>query len=255
MANKICVLCGGAAGVLVLSAAASASISAPFIFIRATNASGSGTFSVPLADVTPIAGGGGTFSLAAPVDIMSGPNVIGTVTQLNSSARPLAGAQPETLTLSFTFFAGSSATRFEVFSTLFTFDDPILNEAGRATAGITVTDSDNDGVMSTGNFAGGAHYSSRYNGQVPAGTTFANLLMGPVSAGNGSSNTANDRSPPGSGFTPIGTDVTNMSAGWDFTLTSGDQVGATSSFFIVPAPGAFALMGLAGIAMSRRSRR
>jgi len=253
MAIKICVLCGGAAGVLVLGSAAFASLSDPFIFIRATNASGSGTFMVPLGDVTPLPPGGGLYSLPAPVDIMSGPNVIGTITQLNSAARPLAGTQPDTLTLSFTFFAGSSATRFEVFSTLFTFE-PIIDEAGRATAAITVTDSDNDGVMSIGNIGNGAHYTSHYNGQVPGGTTFADLLIGPVSAGNGGTNTASDRS-PATGFTPLGGNADSMSAGWDFTLTSGDQVGVTSSFFIVPAPGAFALLGLAGFAMSRRSRK
>jgi hypothetical protein len=182
---------------------------------------------------------------------MDGPNVIATVTQLNSTVRPIFGTQPHTITLSFTFLSGTSATRFEVDSTLMTFDNDLLDEAARATAGISITDSGTDGVSSTGNLPGGTHYNSRYNGQ--PGTTFANLLTGPFSAGSGQTAIADDRS-PGSGFSPLG-NVDDMSARWDFTLSASDQVGVTSSFFIIPTPGALALMGLAGLAMSRRSRR
>jgi uncharacterized protein (TIGR03382 family) len=252
MANKLCALCVAAAGALSLGAAASAALTDPFILVTATNASGTGTLSIPLMDTTPGPNGSVSFSLAAPVDIMDGANVIGTVTQLNSTVRPLFGAMPHTITLSFTFFAGASDTTFEVDTTLFTFDDDLLDERARATAGMTVTDSNGDGATATGNGAGGAAYNARYNGQ--PGTTFADLLVGPLVAGSGQSNTADDRSPPGAGFTPIGANVTDMSARWDFDLTAGDQVGVTSSYFMVPAPGALALLGLAGLAVSRRRR-
>jgi hypothetical protein len=253
MAIKLSTLCVAGTGILSLGASvASASITDPYIFIRATNGSGMGTLSIPVADTTPGPNGSFTFSLLAPVDIMDGPNVIATVTQLNSTVRPMFGAQPHPITLSFTFLSGSSMTRFEVDSTLMTFDSDILDEAARATAGISITDSDDDGVSSMGNLPGGAHYTTRYNGQ--PGTTFANLLAGPYMAGNGQSTTADDRS-PGSGFTAIGGNVDDMSARWDFSLSASDQVGVTSSFFIVPTPGAIALVGLAGLTMARRNRR
>lgn len=253
MAIKLSTLCVAGTGFLVFGAAASASITDPYIFIRATNGSGTGTLSIPIADTTPGPNGSFTFSLLAPVDIMDGPNVIATVTQLNSTVRPMFAGLPNTITLSFAFLSGTSTTRFEVDSTLLSFDTPIIDEAARATAGISITDSDNNGVTSTGNLPNGRHFTTRYNGQ--PGTTFANLIAGPLTAGPGQTMTADDRSPPGSGFTPIGGNVDNMSSRWDFSLSDLDQVAVTSSFFIIPAPGALALFGLAGLTMARRSRR
>jgi hypothetical protein len=251
MTTKLSALYVAGAGALSISAMASASITDPYIFVRATNGSGTGTLSIPVADATPGPNGSFSFSLLAPVDIMDGPNVVATVTQLNSTVRPIFGNQPHTITLSFTFLSGSSATRFEVDSTLMTFDDPLLTTAARATAGLTITDSGSDGVSSTGNAPGGTHYTARYNGQ--PGTTFANLLTGPFTAGSGQTAIADDRS-PGVGFTPVD-GIVSMSSRWDFTLSADDQVGVTSSFFVIPTPGALALIGLAGLTMSRRTRR
>lgn len=246
MSNKLCALVA-AAGALALTTAASAQLSDPFITVRATNASGTGTFTVPLMDTMPGPNGSTVYSLATPFDIMDGPNVIASLTQLNSTVRPLMGLQPNTVTLSFTFFAGTSDTTFEVLSTVFSFD-PIEDEAGRATAGITVTDSDGNGAQSTGAF-GGAHYRASYDGN-----TFADLLANAVNAGAGDSATDDDRSPL-AGFTALGENADSMTAAWHFTLSANDQVGVTSSFFIIPAPGALALLGVAGLTMARRNRR
>lgn len=245
MSQKLCALFAAAAGTLALGAAASAQLSDPYLLVRATNAGGTGTFMVPLANTSPGPNGSTTFSLGAPEDIFDGPNLIATVTQLTSTVRPNAGAQPNTISLSFTFFAGSTDTTFEVLSTIFTFD-PIDNTAARATAGITITDSDGNGASSTGTIDG-AHYSARYGAN-----TFANLLSDTVTAGMGGSNTDDDRSPT-TGFTPIA-GATEMNAVWGFTLSANDQVGVTSSYFIVPAPGALALLGLGGLTIARRRR-
>lgn len=246
MSNKLCALVA-AAGALALTTAASAQLSDPFITVRATNASGTGTFTVPLMDTMPGPNGSTVYSLATPFDIMDGPNVIASLTQLNSTVRPLMGLQPNTVTLSFTFFAGTSDTTFEVLSTVFSFD-PIDSEAARATAGITVTDSDGNGASSLGAFDG-AHYRASYDGN-----TFADLLANAVNAGVGDSATDDDRSPL-AGFTALGENADSMTAAWNFTLSANDQVGVTSSYFIIPAPGALALLGVAGLTMARRNRR
>lgn len=251
MAIKLSALCVAAAGTLIAAASASAALSDPFILVRASNAEGSGLLSIPLVDTTPGPNGSTVYSLAAPVDIMDGPNVIATITQLNSIVVPTSGAQPNTVSLAFTFFAGSSDTRFIVDSTVFTFD-PLLNEAARATAGISLTDSNGDGASLTGNGARGTLYTAYYNG---GSSTFASLLAGPFAAGSGQTTNDDDRSPTSPGFTALGVNADDMSASWDFTLSAGDQIGVTSSYFMVPAPGALALLGLAGLTIARRTRR
>ena len=84
MSQKLCALFAAAAGALALGAAASAQLSDPYLLVRATNASGTGTFSVPLVDTSPGPNGSTTFSLGSPEDIFDGPNLIATVTQLTS---------------------------------------------------------------------------------------------------------------------------------------------------------------------------
>jgi hypothetical protein len=255
------VYASAAVGILSLSSATLAGISDPFLVINASNNSGSGSFIVPLADTTP-SGGGRTYSLLMPVDIMDGPNVIATITQLNSSVSPASGTNPNRISLSFTFFAGcvdgAGSTHFTVDSALFNIA-PLMagTDAGRATAGYSITDSDNDGVTLQGSNPLGGAFSARYNGNAPGqGTNFAELIAGPRTAGPGQTASGTSTTPPGAGqFGPIGTHVNNMTSRWDFSLTPCDQVGVTSAWFIVPSPGALSLIGLAGLSFARRNRR
>jgi MYXO-CTERM domain-containing protein len=45
-----------------------------------------------------------------------------------------------------------------------------------------------------------------------------------------------------------------MSARYRFSLTANDEASGTSSFEIVPAPGAIALLGMGGLLAARRRR-
>jgi len=152
------------------------------------------------------------------------------------------------LGLSFTLVGGAEDTNVEVTSALLGVG--FGNAEGRASAGITLTDSDGDGASVSGDSV----YAADYNGMVPDGTNFATLL-GDLSAGNFGTATADDEFPAGDGnFSPIAGFVEDMSSQFAFTLSANDQVGVTSVYVITPAPAGAALLGFAGLAAFRRRR-
>jgi hypothetical protein len=232
---------------IAFGASAMASVTDPFLHVTASNASGSGTFDVPLADVTMNANGSFSYVLPAPVQIMSGPNVIAEITAMTSFVRPLTGGLPNLISVGFTFFAGTSTTTFTVDSTLLTIN-PIMGEGARTSAGFTITDMDGNGATMAGTNGPGS-FVAQYNGN----TQFANVLPG-TAVGPGGSQTMNAALPGGGAYTSLG-NVDSMSSHWGFTLTGNDQVGVTSVWEVIPAPGTLALMGLASLSLSRRSRR
>jgi hypothetical protein len=149
------------------------------------------------------------------------------------------------VTVNFTAVAGPVVTAFSFSSGVLSF--PTINPStALATAGVTVTDNDSDGAVFTGTM-GGDGFRALYNDTVVFDTLLATYAV-PAD----DSLTQNERS-PGSGQTAIGSTF-NMSSNWDFTLSANDQVGGTSLFRIVPAPGAVALFGLAGLTAARRRR-
>lgn len=227
-------------------------ISDPFIRVTASNASGMGSFDVPLADVTINPNGSAVWVLPAPVDIMSGPTVIARLTQMTGFVRPIMGGLPNLISLGFTFRAGDSDTTFTVDSPLYGLD-PIENEAARTSAGVTVTDQNGDGVTLTGASADGFAFRTAYNGVSPGGTEFAEIIAG-VAAGPGGSNTVNMADPGGGLYTAIG-NVDDMSSRWNFVLSATDQVGATSVWEVIPSPGAVSLLALGGLVAARRRNR
>ena len=155
--------------------------------------------------------------------------------------------------LFFSVQAGLANTTFTISSALLSF--PGINPAiGRATAGMTLTDSDGDGASLTASadpvMAGGMYraatngYAGTYNG-----TTFATFFPGYAVVAWASSTVSDVL-----GFIPVPGTVNDMSSMFTFTLSANDQASGTSSFVILPTPGAAALMGLAALSVSRRRR-
>lgn len=167
--------------------------------------------------------------------------------------------KPYYLELGFTVHAGEADTDFFIKSALIDF--PTLPAAilqpplggGRATASFNATDVNGNGVtmMPIGPNGAGS-YTAQYNGWVPTGTTFANLV-GEISAGPGGSANASQTMPAGAGYAAITDDVYDMSAMITFSLTDGDSAGGTTTYRILPEPAAgLALVLCAMVAGWRR---
>lgn len=257
ISSKKALVCAAMAGCVAVAASSSmATFSNPFVTVTATNASGSGQFTVPLIDVTinPM-NGAGMWILPAPVNIMQGPVVIATITQMVSIVRPQGGTLPNLVSIGFTMRAGSSATTLVIDSTLFTFDNPIIDEAGRTSGGITITDLNNNGASFAGNNVGGGAFNPYFNGspQFGTGTAFTSVLLADA-VGPGGTHTMSMAVPGGGLYTPL-PNVDSMSSRWNFIMSAGDQVGVTSVWEVIPAPGAISLLAFGGLVAARRSRR
>lgn len=157
------------------------------------------------------------------------------------------------LTLNFAVSAGS-ATIYTVSSPLLSF--PAISPAeGRASAAITVTDAADDGASLTGGYVGGTKsFQADYNGMVPGGTLFANLVDNDSTSTGFDSITSMEDFPLGGGFSPISS-VSSMSTQFMFTVGAGDQVSGTSVFVTqVPEPSCLLLLVL-GISVFVAGRR
>jgi uncharacterized protein (TIGR03382 family) len=160
------------------------------------------------------------------------------------------------VSVNFSVQSGAIQTSFDVVSTLLGF--ATLNSAQALANGTLVADDRNgDGVTVAplGVFAGNAIYVAKYNNSgLPLmdldGTTFAGLFTaGPYSNPIGL-NVADGTGP----FQAVPGTISNIQAGFSFALSAGDIASGTSTFFVTPAPGAAALLGLAGVFASRRRR-
>ncbi len=236
------------AAVCGLAAPAAADISPVVLHIRATNAQGTDTWMARI-DAGEF-GPDGTYhwSLGAPVELRDDNGVlVGMLTQGSTTI-----IEDPVVSLGFTVTAGAVDTTFQITSALLSF--PSMSAAeGRASGQIGATDLGGNGVSLTGEF-GGHMLTTRYNGIVPGGTTFADLFAGPsVNAEAFGSVSILDESPD-TGFTPIPGTVTDISMQYFFTLSAGDTASGTATFVVLPAPGAAALLGLAAAAGMRRRR-
>lgn len=225
-----------------------ASLSETAFQVVASNVNGTSTFSVN-RDALSYNPGTDSFSwsLGESQELYSSSGrYIATI-----NAASLNYVQDPVVNLFFSVQAGGVVTTFTVTSALLSF--AAINPAeGRATAGMSITDTDNNGVTMNG-LEGGKAYSSYYNGFVPAGTLFKTLVAG-FNAPAGQSNTGSENF----GWVNIGGAVTDMSARFNFDLTANDLASGTSNYEIraVPEPTTIAALALgAGALLLRRKRK
>jgi hypothetical protein len=148
------------------------------------------------------------------------------------------------VSLGFAMQAGSLPTSFTVSSALLSFGT-LTNPQGRATVGVTVSDSTGDGALLTGTGPGGNSYLAQYNGFVPGGTTFRQAITS-VSVDPFDITNANDDS----GWQLINGSVNDISTQISFSLSAGDLASGTSLFQLTPEP--TSLLLIAALAVVRR---
>lgn len=221
--------------------------------VRVSNGTESGEFLVPYdpALFNPVTE---TYrwTLGGPVDILSGSGrTLATLTQAESflDLDPQVG-------LNFTLVAGSSGVDVTITSAQISFS-PISPAEGRASAGMTATDLNGDGVTIMARLAGGTKsYQAQYNGAIPGGQTFATLVNS-IAAGPFGIGVSIEEFPLGGGFAPIGQAVADMQTQFSFNLSGHDASSGTSVFVVVPEPATLGALGLGCLVLLRRrsSRR
>jgi hypothetical protein len=174
------------------------------------------------------------------VQLWSQGQLLGSISDISMS---LIG-DPQ-VNLNFSVQSGAVNTTFTIASALLTFP-PINNATAQASAGVSVTDNNGDGVQLTG-LQGGMAYRADYNGLVPSGTNYASLISG-VSAGSLSSNTGSGSVGPNT----IPGNSSDMSSMWNFSLSPFDIASGTSTYQIVPSPSGLALLCVGLIGLRRR---
>ncbi len=242
-----------------IAAAASASVSDPALIIHAQAGANVDTFVVPLGLLGPGAEVGSLqYTLPSPLFL---PNTGTWVRNINLSYVPenALPVQENLISLGFTLWTGSATTNFVISTGQFGIAPNAVIARGSANVGITDGTQIQfpDGAVTYTPFNGG--FLTQTNGAfgvgpvyAPLGSPFALLGPGPMSTGfasiSGGNNVPN---------TPLGAPASDMSAQWRFSLTGGDQIGVTSTFFstsVIPAPGSVAILAFGGILAARRRR-
>jgi len=235
--------------VLAISVPAAMADFSGFLFeITASGPSGEDTFAVSI-DEGEWDGDSYTWTLTESYEFWAGGELLG-VLSAEQGATAVAYQTDPVVNLAFSVTAGPNAggTDFTIKSALLSFPTIAVPE-GRASTSFTVTDGlDDDGATLTP-LAAPKAYLAQYNGFVPAGTTFTNLIDAIVVDPEDTLGVSAEY-PGGGMYEAIGVAVSNMSAQISFTLSPNDLASGTSTFEIIPEPATFVL--LAGLALLRR---
>lgn len=228
-----------------VSALSHADFGGPMFKVMASNAQGAGTFEAQYDSQYVTNSGQGYFwSLPGQTDIK---NDAGTVIATLMGAVIYYSNDP-LVSLGFSVGAGASTTHFSIWSATMSFAT-IANAKGQTSAGVTVTDVLGDTATFTGSASGTNSYRALYNGA--PGTEFHSALAS-YGVGASGSLTHNDNY----GWVNVGSSVSDMTANWDFHLSSFDFAGGTSRYEIlpVPEPSMFAALAIGIVACLRKRR-
>jgi hypothetical protein len=235
----------------LLAASALADISdiSEIIFlIQATNETGSGSIQVTSDQlVYHESSDTYTWTIGSQVIFDDLYNPIATLQNANlalmiNDTKKIAGG--------FSVQAGDSETTFSIQLPQLSFDtlpEPLTE--GRMGLACNVTDVGGGGVTMRAVGAGSGMLRGDYNGLVPTGTEFAEVLYQVVASSGSGSGYQNY---PAFGYADIPSSVDDMSSRLYFTLTAGDIGGGTHYYEIVPEPSALGLLLGALAAMRRR---
>lgn len=235
--------------VIALSGAAFADVSDPAMTFLATNSLGqSASYTVSLEDGDFDGDGNWFWSSFDAIQMRDDSgNLVATINRgsMYYEADPI-------IAMGFVVQAGNSDTSFTITSGLLSFPT-ISSPLARASGGVTLTDVTGGGATLTGDQPGGNMFSSFYNGFL--GTTFADILTGPLVEGDdfGTADMT-DEFPGGGSFNAVGTPISDMSSQWAFTLSAKDSASGTSVYVIVPTPAGVALLGVGVMGIVRRRR-
>lgn len=248
----------GLVAVGLLASSASADILSSYGFqITGTSAAGTDTWSVDVNELTPT-GDGYTWTLTSDVELRApGGELIGTLESENGTTSVTIVNDP-VLGLNFNVTAGPLGGSFTISAPVLAFA-AISPAEGRATAGISVTDLNGDGLSRVGDFAGlTKSYEAVTNGIVGGGGTLFADLVGNAASPIPFDTVAMSEAFPAGGppfFSPIAGAVSSMHAEFQFDLGPSDNAAGTSVFVVqlVPEPmTAMLLIGGAGMLIRRR---
>jgi len=216
------------------------SLTGPLLSITAIAAGKTAIWELGWDQFPALVNGKGSWSSPGVIELKDNGDLIASLNSINVFYDVDPSVQ-----LNFSVTAGNTVTTFTFTSSTVVFT-PLVNPVATATAAVTVTDNNGNGVTLTGLLPGGKVYR--------ADTDLGNyaLLVNGVSAGMFQSKTANE-----SLAGVIAGTVSSISSQFSFTLTALDGASGTSSFTVIPEPGSLvalgsALAGFAGLALRRR---